>query len=329
MRHLYKKYKVILILIAALLLPVFVDNPYALHVANLAGIFAILTLSLNLLTGCTGLFSVGHAAFYGIGAYTSAILTVKLGLPIWAGFIAAGVVAALFGLALGLPTLRLRGLYLAVATLAFGEIMYQVFVNWEAVTNGTKGITGVPAPQIGPFLLNSYRSYYYLILVVLVVVVVLSQNLIKSRVGRALLAIREDQMAAEAMGVNSTKFKVIAFMSSAFFAGIAGSLYVHEVRFLSPETFISAESAAILAMMVVGGIGHIPGSILGGIALTVIPEYLRSFGDLRLVLYGASIVIIVIFVPRGIGGAIDFVDELISGTRSLKKTKQRSRVKEV
>lgn len=327
MRNFYKKYKIYVIIIFGLILPLLTNSPYTLHLANLAGIFAILTLSLNLLTGCTGLFSVGQAAFYGIGAYTSAVLTVKLGVPVWIGFISAGVMAALFSLVLGIPTLRLKGIYLAVATLAFGEIMYQVFVNWEAVTNGTMGILGVPAPKIGPILIDNYKSYYYLIFIVLVVVTVLIQNLIKSRVGRALLAIRENEVAAEAMGVDSTKFKIIAFMCSGFFAGIAGSLYAHEIRFVSPESFIGAESAAILAMMVVGGIGNIPGSILGGIALTIIPEYLRSFGDLRLVLYGAAIVAIVIFAPKGIGGALDWLDEYFSGVKR-RKNKKQSKVKE-
>jgi len=328
MRELYKKYKVYVIVIIGLALPLFFKNPYTLHLANLAGIFAILTLSLNLLTGCTGQFSVGQAGFYGIGAYTSAVLTVKLGMPIWFGFISAGIISSLFGLLLGIPTLRLKGLLLGVATMGFGEIMYQVFINWGAVTNGPMGITGVPAPKIGPIVFDSYGKYYFIVIVALIVITILMQNLIKSRVGRAFLAIKENEVAAEAMGINSTKFKVIAFMCSAFMAGIAGALYAHEVRFISPESFVGAESSAILAMMVVGGIGNIPGSILGAAALIIIPEYLRSFGDLRLVIYGAAIVAIVIFAPAGIGGGLNKLDDFISGANRNRK-KNKSKVGEV
>lgn len=323
MRELYKKYRVFAIIIIGLALPLFVSDPYALHLANLAGIYSILALSLNLLTGCTGQFSMGQAGFYGIGAYTSAILSAKLGLPIWIGFISAGVVACMFGFVLGLPTLRLKGLYLGVATLGFGEIMYQVFVNWDKVTNGPMGITGVPAPTIGPFVLNNYRSYYYLTFVTLVIITILMQNLINSRMGRALLAIKGNEVAAEAMGINSTRFKVMAFMCSAFMAGIAGSLYAHEIKFISPESFVGSESAAILAMMVVGGIGNIPGSILGATALVVIPEYLRQFGDLRLVLYGIAIVAIVIFAPEGIGGALNRINDYLSGVKTIKSKKAK------
>lgn len=326
MRKIFEKYKVIILILIAMALPQFVENRYWLHLANLAGIYAILTLSLNLLTGCTGQFSVGHAGFYGIGAYTSAVLTVKLGLPVWAGFVCAGLMAAFFGVLIGIPTLRLKGLFLGVATMGFGEIMYQIFVNWESVTNGTKGITGVPAPSIGPIVIDSYAKYYYLILFFVVITTILILNLIDSRVGRAFLAIRENEVAAEAMGINSTRYKVLAFTVSAFFAGIAGALYAHEVRFISPESFMAAESSTILAMVVVGGIGHLPGSILGAIALTIIPEFLRSVGDIRLVIYGAAIVAIIIFAPEGFGGLLDRVNEIINGDY---KTKNKSKTEEV
>lgn len=328
MRKFYEKYIIYVLILIALALPLLIKSPYWLHLANLAGIYAILTLSLNLLTGCTGQFSVGHAGFYGIGAYASAIVTTKLGLPIWVGFIFAGILAAMFGVLIGIPTLRLKGLLLGVATMGFGEIMYQIFVNWEPVTNGTKGITGVPSPTFGPIVLNSYHKYYYLVLLFVVITTILILNLINSRVGRAFLAIRENEVAAEAMGINSTKFKVIAFTCSAFAAGIAGALYAHEVNFISPESFMAAESSTILAMVVVGGIGHLPGSLLGAIVLTLIPEYLRSFGDIRLVIYGAAIVAIIIFAPEGFGGLIDRINDLIKGTYK-RKSRNETETKEV
>ncbi|HHY46614.1 MAG TPA: branched-chain amino acid ABC transporter permease [Firmicutes bacterium] len=314
MRSLYSKLKIPVMLVVLYGLPFVTQDPYVMHLANMAMIYSILALSLNVLTGFTGQFSVGHAAFYGIGAYTSGLITVKLGWPIWAGFIAAGVIAGLAGLLLGIPTLRLRGLYLAVATLGFGEIVYQILVNWVSLTNGPKGLTGVPSPTIGPWRLDMYHSYYYLSATALIVVVFLVYRLYYSRVGRAMLAIRENELAAEAMGINSTYYKITAFTISSFFAGIAGALYAHEIMFVSPESFVNAESVSILCMMVVGGVGSIPGSIVGAIALTIIPEYLRAVGDWRLVLYGAVIVLMVTYAPQGLGGWITALDHWLAGT---------------
>lgn len=309
----YKHSRLWVLLALAILFPLLVENKYYLHVANLSMMFAILTLSLNILSGCTGLMSVGHIAFYGIGAYTSAILTAKLGWPILVGVVAAGLISALASLLLGLPTMRLRGMYFAVATLAFGEVIYQVFVNWVSVTEGTKGIKGVPSPEFLGISFKSYDKYYYLVLAALVITILLAYNLIHSRPGRAMLSIRENDIAAEAMGVNIVAYKLIAFMTAAFFAGVAGALYAHEVHYVSPETFASSESAAVLAMMVVGGIGSIPGAILGGVALTVLPEMLRSFGNVRLVIYGAAVVAIIIFAPKGLGGLIEWLDARLTG----------------
>lgn len=311
--NIYKSIRIWLILIIAVLLPFILTNNYWLHIANIAGIFAICSLSLNLLTGCTGLFSVGHIAFYGIGAYTAAILATKLNAPFLVTIICSGIMAMLFGLVLGIPSLRLKGVYLAISTLAFGEITYQIFVNWTVVTNGTKGILGIKPPVIFGITFNNYQKYYYLVLTVLVIVIILLRNLLQSRIGRALFSVREGEIAASALGVNTVQYKIIAFATSSFFAGIAGCLYAYEVHFISPESFVSAESISVLAMMVVGGIGSIPGSIAGAILLTLIPEVLRSAGDVRLVIYGAAIVAFIIFAPRGIGGFLEWLDGLLMG----------------
>ena len=310
---LYKAGRYPIVLLIAALLPLLTKNNYFLHIANQALLFAIMTLSLNLLTGCTGLFSVGHIAFYGIGAYTSAILTTRFAVPVLLGIVAGGVVAGLFGLVLGVPTLRLRGLYLTISTLAFGEIMYQLFVNWDAVTQGARGIKGIPSPAVFGVALDTYAKFYYLALAFTIVTILLCHNLLRCRTGRAMLAIRENDIAAEGMGINLVKYKIIAFVISSFFAGIAGALYAHEVHYISPESFVSAESTAVLAMMVVGGIGSIPGAVIGGVALTIIPEYLRAFGDIRLVIYGVAIVVIIIFAPKGIGGALLWLERLLTG----------------
>ena len=323
-RKIYVRTRVWVLLIFMIVLPFLLPSQYAMHVANLSLIFAIMSLSLNLLTGCTGLFSVGHVAFYGIGAYTSALLTTKLGLSVWIGFFAAGCVAAFCSLILGLPSIRLKGLFLAVSTLAFGEITYQVLLNWRAVTNGSSGIIGIPSPSLFGFEFNTYQRCYYIILAVLILTIVLFRNLISSRAGRALFSIRESESASSAMGVNTYKYKIMAFMCSSFFAGVAGALYAHEVHYISPDSFKAAESTSVLAMMVVGGIGHLPGSILGGVILTVIPELLRSFGDIRLVLYGLAIVVIVVFAPSGIGGLLDRIDDAIMGRRKFFSRKKRA-----
>ena len=309
----YKATRIWILLIVMLTLPYWIPNKYYLQIANLGLIFAILTMSLNIIAGYTGLFSVGFIAFYGIGAYTSAIVTTTLGWPVPVGFLLAGIVSSLMSLPLSIPTMRLKGMYFAVATLAFGEIMYQIFVNWTSVTGGTKGIKGIPSPILFGTSFRSNEKYFYLIFAILVAIIFLTRNLINSRTGRAMLSIRENDIAAEAMGVNVPVYKLIAFMISTFFAGIAGALYAHMIRYVSPESFVNAESSAVLAMMVVGGIGSIPGAILGGFGLTLLPEFMRFLGNIRLVLYGAAIVAIIILAPKGLGGLIEWIDGVLCG----------------
>ena len=309
----YKNTRIWVLFLFGLIFPFIVTNNYFLHLVNLAMIFAVMTLSLNILSGCTGLMSVGHIAFYGIGAYTSAILTTEFGAPVFFGFLMAGVFSALGSLLLGLPTMRLRGMYFAVATLAFGEVIYQLIVNLVDVTGGTRGIKNIPSPLVFGMSIRRYGDYYYLCFAILALTIFCCRNLIYSRPGRAMLAIRENDIAAEAMGVNIVWYKLISFMVSAFFAGVAGALYAHQVRYISPETFASSESSAVLAMMVVGGIGSIAGAVLGGMSLTVLPELLRGFGNIRLVIYGAAVVAIIIFAPKGLGGLIERVDGFLCG----------------
>lgn len=325
----YKKARVWIVLLLALLFPFMGVNNYLLHMANISMMFAILTISLNILSGFTGLMSVGHIAFFGIGAYTAAILTTKAGMPIPVGFIAAGLVSAFFSLLLGLPTMRLRGMYFSVATMAFGEVIYQIIKNWESLTGGTKGIMKIPAIEIFGFSFKSYDKFYYLMLAGLIIIIVLTHNLKNSRTGRAMLAIKANDIAAEAMGVNVTTYKLYAFMISAFFAGIAGAFYVHEIRYVSPDTFASVESASLLAMMVVGGIGSIPGAILGGAALTILPEVMRFIGEWRLTLFGVAVVAIIIFAPKGLGGLIERIDGTLCGSRTFFNKKAAVKDKEV
>lgn len=311
-------------LVIAVALPFVITNDYWLHLLNIGGIFAICSLSLNLLTGVTGLFSVGHIAFYGIGAYTAAILATRFQMPFPVVLLCSGGMAMLFGLVLGFPALRLKGLYLAISTLAFGEIAHKMFLNWEGVTNGSRGIRGIKAPEVFGISFQEYRNYYFIVLAVLVICIVLVYNLIHSRIGRALLSIRESEIAASAMGVDTVKYKIIAFATSSFFAGVAGCLYAYEAHFISPESFVSQESITVLAMMVVGGIGSIPGSIAGAFILGILPEFLRFAGDIRLVIYGGAIVAIVIFAPKGVGGVIEWVDERLCGKNVKTQKKEEA-----
>jgi branched-chain amino acid transport system permease protein len=325
--QIYKKSRIWILLVVALLLPNIVHSNYWLQLLSLGGIYAIVSLSLNILIGYTGLFSVGHIAFFGIGAYTSAIMATRFGTPFLLNVVLSGIMAMVFGIVLGVPTLRLKGMYLGVATLAFGEIVYQVFLNWDDVTRGSKGILGVPVASILGYQFRTYRDFYYLVLIFLVLAIVLVHNLMRSRIGRALLSIRESEIAAEALGVNVVLYKVLSFATAAFFAGIAGALYCYELKCIFPESFTNSESSTVLAMMVVGGMGSIPGSILGGIVLTIIPEVLRFVGNIRLVLYGIAIVAIIVFAPKGMGGLIDWIDrKLMSiGTKKVKEQKEEQK----
>ena len=309
----YKKSRIWVLLALAIAFPFIINNRYVLHLSCLGMMYAMMTISLNILSGFTGLMSLGHISFFGIGSYTTSILTTKCGMHVGIGILAAGVFAALFSLLLGLPTMRLKGTYFCVATLAFGIIVYQCIKNVTWLTNGTKGINQIPCISMFGFEFKSYNSYYYLMLVVLTLCVIVALNLLNSRTGRAILAIRESDIAAEAMGINVVNYKIVAFMVSAFIAGIAGALYSHEMRYISPEPFSQAESSTILAMMVIGGIGSILGAILGGIALTILPEVLRFMGDFRLVVYGAAVVAIIIFAPSGLGGLLERVDDFLCG----------------
>lgn len=319
----YKKTRIWLLVLIGVLFPLTNPNNYTLHLVNISLMYAILTISLNILSGYTGLMCVGHIAFFGIGAYTAALLSTKVGAPLLLEFLAAGVIAALFGMLLGIPTLRLRGMYFSVATLAFGEVIYQVIRSWESFTNGSRGILKIPAIEIFGFSFKAYNRFYYLMLAALIIVIVLTHNLKNSRTGRAIMAIKANDIAAEAMGVNIRLYKLYAFMISTFFAGVAGAFYAHEMRCVSPDTFATPESSALLAMMVVGGIGSLPGAVLGGFVLTFLPEYLRFIGNWRLTLYGVAVVVIIIFAPKGLGGLVDRIDAWLSGEAPLISRKKR------
>ncbi len=283
-----------------LILPNFL-NGYMLRIAILIGIYMVLASSLNIIIGFTGMFSLGHAAFYGIGAYVSALLATKLGLSFWFTMIMGGVAAGIMGAFIGLATLRLRAIFLAFTTLGFGEIVRIVILNWISVTRGPMGVTGIPAPRLLGKPFNSVAFFYWVLLLVIVTLVVI-RRIYNSRIGRAFVAIREDELAGKSMGINIFAFKTLAFTLACFIAGIAGATYAHFARYISADQFAGPESFIILTMVALGGTGSLIGPLLGAFILVLIPEAFRFLAEFRMVLYGAILISVIVLRPGGIVG---------------------------
>ena len=297
-----KKIVAIAILASALVAFPLVADRYALDLATQTGIYIVLALGLNVVVGQTGLLVLGYVAFYAVGAYTYAILATGHWINFWAALPIAAFMAGIFGFVLGAPTLRLRGDYLAIVTLGFGEIIRIVLNNWDRLTGGPNGITDIPRPKIGSFEFSSLTPYYYLVLAFAALTIFFVSRLNDSRIGRAWIAIREDETAAEAMGVNTTWLKLLSFALGATLAGLAGVFYAAKMGFVSPESFNFLESVIILCMVVLGGMGSIPGVILGAVVLYVLPEALREFQQFRMLIFGGALVALMVFRPQGIIG---------------------------
>ncbi|HEU4964467.1 MAG TPA: branched-chain amino acid ABC transporter permease [Bacilli bacterium] len=268
-------------------------NDYYVDTLVLLGINIILAVSLNLINGFTGQFSIGHAGFMSIGAYVSAILTVYFDLPFLVAILGGCLAAALAGLIIGLPTLRLKGDYLAIATLGFGEIIRIVWLNTEYV-GGASGLNGI----------SKYTNWTWAFFLTLVTIVVI-QNIVKSTHGRAMIAVRENEIAAESMGVNVTRYKVYAFVIGAFFAGMAGALSAHYFYIIQPTSFNFMKSFEILVFVVLGGLGSTTGVVLGTILLTLLFTFLQDWPELRMIIYSLILVLTMIFRPKGLLGSVD------------------------
>ena len=304
------------VLAVALLSLPFMGGPYVSLVACACGVSVISALGLNILTGYTGLISLGHAAFMGIGAYTAAILASKAGFPFLAALPAAGFMAAITGLVVGVPTLRLKGLYLVVTTLAFQFIAEHVIYHWEDLTMGDRGMR-LPDPAIFGFKLESYESFYYVILLLAVVTAIFTKNLAMSRTGRAFVAIRDRDIAAEIIGIHVAKYKILSFVISSFIAGVAGALYAYLLRLINPDHFVFSQSIILIAMIIVGGMGTVMGSIAGAIFMVLLPEVLSAvsgplasaypilaprIGGVSAAVYGLVIILFLLFEPNGLFG---------------------------
>lgn len=284
---------------------------YFFNILILGGLFSILSISLNIACGYAGILSLAHAAFYGIGAYTVGLLTVKAGMPFWPAFLLGGIFSAILGLLIGIPTLRLKGDYLLIATLGFGEIFRNSLINWDSLTEGSRGITAIPPASFFGFQLATDQTFLFLLLTVIVLCIVTSYLVKNSPMGQILFAISEDEDGVSALGRNTTYFKVVTMAISAFWAGIAGGLYATYVGYISPNLFTINESILIFTMVLLGGLRSIGGSILGAFVLVALPEVMRFIGlpntiaaVARQMIYGSLLIVIMYFRPQGLLGTL-------------------------
>ena len=290
------------------------SSSYALDVANRIGIAIIGAIGLNILTGFTGLISLGNAAFMAIGAFTAGFLGVRFGLPFYLCIPLAGLMSAILGMIIGIPSLRIKGLYLAMATLAAHFIVEFVIVKWESVTGGVNGLP-IPAPKLGSFALDTDKRIFCLIYIIVIATVFFSRNLFRSKPGKAFIAIRDQAISAEVMGVNLLKYKLMSFGISSYFVGTAGALTAYQAKIISPETFPITVAIDYLGMIIIGGMGSILGSIFGAIFITLLPEILRLvttslaatypdlvtvFSSLKELVFGILVILFLIFEPSGI-----------------------------
>ena len=292
------------------LLPLGLGN-YGYYILATIMIYAMVALSLNVLIGMGGQISIGHAGFWALGAYASALSVTKLGLPFVAGVAIGGSVAALFGALVALPALRVQGHYLAIATLGFALVVQQVLFEWEWLTGGRQGLF-VPRPSLFGIELSSDFSYYYVLLATFLLLAWLAGNFAKSHTGRSLMALRMSPIAAECCGIPRPRHIIIAFAVSAFFTGVSGALYGHLLGHLSTETFSLAISLSFLTMAVIGGLHSRAGALLGGAFLALAPEVLREFKDAQMIIYGVTLILCVQFLPGGLISLVEKAMRLVS-----------------
>lgn len=284
------------------LVPRVLDNLYYLHILNLAGIYSLVIIGLNILSGYTGQVSMGQAGFFAVGTYVSALLMMNAGLPFWPAVLAAAAAAAACGVLIGVPSMKLSGPYLVLATVGFGEIVRLVLLNWTPVTRGAAGIVGIPVPSLFGFSIVTEEHFFYLIGATLLTGVYIARRMADSKIGRTYRAVREDELAAGAMGVNVNLYKISAFVVSAAYAGVAGALFGSFAGVASPDNFTFDDSVGFLCMSVVGGNCTVAGAVAGALALTVLSEVLRVFQGFRLIIYGTILIFTVIFMPTGLAG---------------------------
>jgi branched-chain amino acid transport system permease protein len=288
--------------VALVLAGLYSGSAYTLHLLILGCIFGILLMTQNLVIGYMGLLHLGHAAFFALGAYGSALFVMELEMPVFLGYVFGMFLAGVGGIVVGFLSIRFGGHYLAIVSLGFGIIVFQVINNWVSLTRGPHGLTGIPTPpEIGP-LRWTPLTHLTMVALVMVLVLLFLLALRRSKLGLYMNAVRADVIAAQSLGINTTRVKVTGYTLAALFAGLAGGLYAHYRRIIAPELFTFLESATIMAMTVLGGLRSYGGSIAGAFFLIVVPEVLREFAQWRLIVYGALLVVVVLYFPRGLAG---------------------------
>jgi branched-chain amino acid transport system permease protein len=299
-----------LLLVAALLLVLLaltaLKSSYFNQIAITTMIFVILSASLNLITGSAGLLSLGHAAFFGVGAYTAALLSTRWGWPFWLTLPAAGAMAAAVGALVAVPTMRLTSIYFAVATLGIGEMIYVTLLNWVGLTRGPMGVRSIPGITL--FGERGMLFSLFFTAAVMLAALWLVHRLVHSYYGNSLRALREDDACADAMGIDVGRLKLQSFGVACCLAGVAGALFAHTTGYISPESFRFGESILVLSMVVVGGLGSVYGSVIGAVILTVLPELLRDLGQWRMIAVGGVLFLSILFLPRGLVGEVSAID---------------------
>ena len=296
----WKAWPIIAVSVAiALAVPMIAHDGYVIQLLNIAILNAIVVIGLNFATGWAGQINFGQAAFYGLGAYTTAIAT-KAGLPWIVTPFLSVIVVVVASLILGLPTMRLRTYYLAMTTIGFGEIIRLMIVHWEPVTGGTSGLRAIPGISIFGIGPQGQIQHYYLLIATLGLAVLIALRVRNSVLGRAMIATKDSEIAAEQSGVDTTRTKLLAFMIGAIYAGLAGCLYASSIRFISPDSFSGTQAILLMTMLIIGGMGSIAGCVVGAVALTILPEALRFLGQWYLVLYGLGVVAVIVLAPGGL-----------------------------
>ena len=286
-------------------------SAYLIHLLILIGIYLILAISLQMAVGFTGLLNLGHIAFYAVGAYTSALLTLN-GFPFWFSFIMAGIIAMIFGFLLSLPTNKLKGDYLALATMGFTFVIYAVALNWTGLTRGPLGLPGIPKPTLAGFTFSNNFSFLILTAVIALFSYLIIKKIIKSPFGRVLEAIRDNELATRILGKNTFLVKTYALGISAFFAGIAGSLYAHYITFIDPSSFTIFQLIPVLTIVIIGGLASLEGTVIATVILVLLPEPLRFIGfpssivgPARQIIYALILLLILIYKPKGFYGKVE------------------------
>lgn len=304
--------KLALLTVAVLVLmafPLVAPNRYVVHIVNMAGLYILISLGLNLAMGYCGQINLALGAFWGVGAYTAALLSTRLGMPIWINMPIGMVLAGIVGALIALPMLKVRSHYLALVTIGLAETINVIIVNETWLTEGPIGISGIAMPNLFGIAIDGDERFYYLVLACVVIGYLAARQIVSHRIGRSFIAIRDDDVAAKAMGVNTAYYQILANAIAGVYCGVAGVLYAHMNTYISPDIFEFKSALFVLTLTMIGGMGSLAGSLVGGLGLPLIQEWLRAIGNWQLVAFGLAIMIVVLFVPGGVVGLTQRLEE--------------------